>query len=73
MQPIAEHSGLHDSTVSPAPSWVERADAGLATPESSQRILDLFAVIDWMMRLPDPLEQALWNEVQTIEGERKMA
>ncbi len=38
-----------------------------------QRILDLFAVIDWMMRLPDPLEQALWNEIQTIEGERKMA
>jgi hypothetical protein len=38
-----------------------------------QRILDLFAVIDWMMRLPDALEQALWNEIQTIEGERKMA
>jgi hypothetical protein len=38
-----------------------------------QRILDLFSVIDWMMRLPDPLEQALWNEIQTIEGERKMA
>jgi hypothetical protein len=38
-----------------------------------QRILDLFAVIDWMMRLPDPLEQALWTEIQTIEGERKMA
>jgi hypothetical protein len=38
-----------------------------------QRILALFAVIDWMMRLPDALEQALWNEIQTIEGERKMA
>ena len=38
-----------------------------------QRILDLFAVIDWMMRLPDALERALWNEIQTIEGERKMA
>jgi hypothetical protein len=30
------------------------------------------AVIDWMMRLPDKLEQALWNEIHTIEGERKM-
>ncbi|QVL46972.1 MAG: DUF4351 domain-containing protein [Thiocapsa sp.] len=38
-----------------------------------QRILDLFAVIDWMMRLPDALEQALWKEIQSIEGERKMA
>lgn len=38
-----------------------------------QRILDLFAVIDWMMRLPDALEQALWREIQTIEGERQMA
>jgi hypothetical protein len=38
-----------------------------------QRILDLFAVIDWMMRLPDALEQVLWSEIQTIEGERKMA
>ena len=38
-----------------------------------QRVLDLFAVIDWMMRLPDALERALWNEIQTIEGERKMA
>jgi hypothetical protein len=38
-----------------------------------RRILDLFGVIDWMMRLPDALEQALWNEIQTIEGERKMA
>jgi flagellar biosynthesis/type III secretory pathway protein FliH len=26
-----------------------------------------------MMRLPDALEQALWTEIQTIEGERKMA
>jgi hypothetical protein len=38
-----------------------------------QRILDLFAVIDWMMRLPDALEQALWNEIQAIEGDGKMA
>jgi hypothetical protein len=38
-----------------------------------QRILDLFAVVDWMMRLPDPLEQSPRNEIQTIEGESKMA
>jgi flagellar biosynthesis/type III secretory pathway protein FliH len=34
---------------------------------------DAHARIDWMMRLPDALEQALWNEIQAIEGERKMA
>ena len=26
-----------------------------------QRILDLFAVLDWMMRLPDVLERKLWQ------------
>ncbi len=38
-----------------------------------QRILDLFAVIHWMMRLPDRLERQLWQEIQVIEGENKMA
>lgn len=37
-----------------------------------QRILDLFAVLDWMMRLPEELEQKLWLEIETIEGENKM-
>jgi hypothetical protein len=37
-----------------------------------QRILDLFAVLDWMMRLPEALEQQLWHEIETLEGEMKM-
>jgi hypothetical protein len=37
-----------------------------------QRILDLFAVLDWMMRLPDSLEQKLWQDIAAIEGESKM-
>lgn len=37
-----------------------------------QRIIDLFAVLDWMMRLPDILEQRLWQEIETIEGENRM-
>ena len=37
-----------------------------------QRILNLFAVLDWMMRLPDNLEQKLWQDVQQIEGETAM-
>ena len=37
-----------------------------------QRILDLFAVLDWMMRLPDELEQQLWQKIEIIEGETKM-
>ena len=37
-----------------------------------QRILNLFSVLDWMMRLPDSLEQKLWQDVQQIEGETAM-
>ncbi len=37
-----------------------------------QRILDLFAVLDWMMRLPDGLEQKLWQDIEQIEGETRM-
>nr|VFJ51396.1 MAG: conserved hypothetical protein (putative transposase or invertase) [Candidatus Kentron sp. FM]VFK08990.1 MAG: conserved hypothetical protein (putative transposase or invertase) [Candidatus Kentron sp. FM] len=37
-----------------------------------QRVLDLFAVLDWMMRLPEELEQQLWQDIETIEGETKM-
>ena len=39
---------------------------------SRQRILDLFAVLDWMMRLPDGLEQRLWQAIESIEGETEM-
>ena len=38
-----------------------------------QRILDLFGVIDWMMRLPNELEQQLWQDIETIEGETRMS
>jgi hypothetical protein len=37
-----------------------------------QRILDLFAVLDWMMRLPEALEQKLWQDIGEIEGEKQM-
>jgi len=37
-----------------------------------QRVLDLFAVLDWMMRLPDLLEQQLWQDIAFIEGETRM-
>ncbi|MBK7000650.1 MAG: DUF4351 domain-containing protein [Rhodoferax sp.] len=37
-----------------------------------QRILDLFAVLDWMMRLPDGLENKLWQDIEQIEGEKRM-
>ena len=37
-----------------------------------QRVLDLFGVIDWMMKLPEDLEQQLWHEIETIEGNNKM-
>lgn len=37
-----------------------------------QRIIDLFTVIDWLMRLPEGLDQQLWYEIETIEQEKAM-
>ncbi len=38
-----------------------------------QRIIDLFFVIDWMMHLPDILSRQLWQNVETMEQEQRMA
>ena len=38
-----------------------------------QRILDLFFLIDWMMRLPDQLKHQLWQNIQQLEQEEKVA
>ena len=40
---------------------------------SRNEIIDLFAFIDWIMRLPKELEKSLWQEVQKIEEVKKMA
>ncbi|NEV60406.1 DUF4351 domain-containing protein [Thiorhodococcus minor] len=37
-----------------------------------QRIIDLFAVIDWMMRLPAELEAQLWQALTTLERNKHM-
>jgi hypothetical protein len=37
-----------------------------------QRIIELFKVLDWMMRLPTALEQKLWQDIEQLEGEKKM-
>ncbi len=29
-------------------------------------------MLDWMMRLPDGLEQKLWQDIEQIEGETRM-
>lgn len=39
---------------------------------SRPRVLDLFAVLDWMMRLPDGLEKQLWQDIEKIEGETRV-
>ena len=33
-----------------------------------QRIVDLFRVLDWMLKLPDSLERQLWQDIENIEG-----
>ena len=37
-----------------------------------QRVIDLFAVLDWMMRLPRELERQLWQEITDIEEQQRM-
>jgi len=37
-----------------------------------ERILGFFAVLDWMMRLPEDLENEVWHDIEKIEGERKV-
>ncbi len=37
-----------------------------------QRVIDLFTVIDWMMRLPDALTGQLWQAINVIEEGAKM-
>ncbi|MDR3516447.1 MAG: Rpn family recombination-promoting nuclease/putative transposase, partial [Azospirillaceae bacterium] len=37
-----------------------------------QRVIDLFAVIDWMMRLPGDLDQQLWQNIRAFEARGTM-
>lgn len=37
-----------------------------------QRIIDLFVLVDWLMKLPSGLDQQLWREIETIEENDKM-
>lgn len=37
-----------------------------------QRIIDLFVVLDWMMRLPDSMSQELWQNIEVFEEKEKM-
>ncbi|MBF0095436.1 MAG: DUF4351 domain-containing protein [Alphaproteobacteria bacterium] len=37
-----------------------------------QRVIDLFTVIDWLMRLPADLNRDLWLEIERLEGRSAM-
>ena len=37
-----------------------------------QRVIDLFSVVDWLMKLPEWLDQQVWHEIETIEEREKM-
>lgn len=34
---------------------------------SKQQVIDLFKVLDWMMRLPKELDAQLWQDIETLE------
>jgi hypothetical protein len=35
-------------------------------------VIDLFAIIDWMLALPKPLEQQVWQDIEDIERKADM-
>ncbi len=37
-----------------------------------QKVIELFAVIDWMMRLPKAQDEVFWKSIEEIEEEAKM-
>ena len=37
-----------------------------------QRVIDLYLVIDWLLRLPELLERRLWTSITTLERKKKM-
>ncbi|MBJ7899141.1 MAG: DUF4351 domain-containing protein [Cyanobacteria bacterium RI_101] len=37
-----------------------------------QRILDLFGIIDWLMKLPQNLDKQLWTSIQNLERNKAM-
>ena len=37
-----------------------------------QRVIDLFAIIDWMLALPKELEQKVWQDIDEIERKAQM-
>ena len=39
---------------------------------SRERILGFFGILDWMMRLPEDLDNELWHDIERIEGERNV-
>ena len=36
-----------------------------------QRVIDLFSVLDWMMRLPEQLKRSLWHNIEVLEEQEK--
>ncbi len=37
-----------------------------------QQVIDLFSVLDWMMRLPEQLKHSLWHNIEVLEEQEKM-
>ncbi len=37
-----------------------------------QRVIDLFSVLDWLMQLPEWLNNQIWQELETIEENKKV-
>ena len=37
-----------------------------------QRVIDLFTLIDWLLALPKPLEEQVWQDIEDIERRAEM-
>jgi hypothetical protein len=51
---------------------VEADPVALPATLGKQRIIDLFVVLDWMMRLPEHLAQELWQNIDLLEEQEQM-
>jgi len=52
--------------------WHIRRSTGLNPIGDKQQIIDLFAVIDWLMTLLPELEKQLWTSISELERNIKM-
>ena len=63
---LATRATRHDASARYAAKWT-LVQGLYRRGWGKQQVLDLFKVLDWMMRLPKELETQLWQDIETLE------